>query len=59
MDYYTLAPDSDVRNVIAVNCPLGGSASKQLGSNNDDNLRSAGKTVGGIFGSISAIFQLD
>ena len=41
-----------------MNCPLGPSA-QQLGSNNDDNLKSAGKTVGGIFGAIGAICKFD
>ena len=41
VDFYTLAPDSELRQKIALTCPMGANA-QELGSNNDDNLEGVG-----------------
>ena len=56
-DFYTLPPDSSLRQNIAAMCPLG--SSQELGANNDGTLREVGSGIGSVFGAISSLIPTD
>ena len=56
-DFYTLRPDSSLRQRIVTTCPMG--SGQELGRNNDDTLREVGSGIGSVFGAISSLIPTD